>query len=407
MANQSESDKVMPAFDGATAEMLPDKDKMYFNDYATLVQQQGMLQDHVRTSIYQFAVYENKDDFRGKRVLDVGAGTGILSFFAAKAGASRVYAVEASGMALKAEKLAAGNGLQDVVTVLNKRVEDVTLDEKVDLLISEPLGIALVNERMIESYIVARDTLLKPGGKMYPDHAVLHAAPFCDEALYNEQTQKAHFWAARDFYGIDLAAVQEDAHNFYFSQPVVGHVPPHTLLSDSCRKSFDFNTMSLEAIQRYTIKVSYRMAAVTQLHGVALWFDCRFPGSQREVFLSTAPHAPLTHWYQVRCLLRAPLPVGPGHTVSGTLRFEANESRGYNLHLELTNDNTGVSAGNTVVTQCALHHFQYTSQQSMPYDASYGAASGSPYCTAPSYPGQNAAADEVASAPPPATGLPV
>ena len=44
---------------------------------------------------------------------------------------------------------------------------------------------------MIESYIVARTRLLKPGGKMYPDHAVLHAAPFSDEALYNEQTQKS------------------------------------------------------------------------------------------------------------------------------------------------------------------------------------------------------------------------
>ena len=121
----SSSAAAMPAFDGATPEMLPDKDKMYFNDYATLVQQQGMLQDHVRTSIYQFAVYENKDDFRGKRVLDVGAGTGILSFFAAKAGASHVYAVEASGMAQKAEKLAAGNGLKGTVSVLNKRVEEV------------------------------------------------------------------------------------------------------------------------------------------------------------------------------------------------------------------------------------------------------------------------------------------
>ena len=34
------------------------------------------------------------------------------------------------------------------------------------------------------------------------------------------------------------------------------------------------------------------MGAISQLHGVALWFDCRFPGSQRQVFLSTAPHAP-------------------------------------------------------------------------------------------------------------------
>ena len=66
-----------------------------------------------------------------------------------------------------------------------------------------------------------------------------------------------HFWAARDFYGIDLAPVQEDARNFYFSQPVVGLVPPHTLVADSCRKDFDFNTMSLESIRKYTMKVRY------------------------------------------------------------------------------------------------------------------------------------------------------
>ena len=118
---------------------------MYFNDYSTLVQQQGMLQDSVRTSLYQFAILENRVDFKDKTVLDVGAGTGILSFFAANAGAKKVYAVEASMMALKAEKLAKGNGLGGIVDVVNQRVEDVELDERVDVLISEPLGIALVS----------------------------------------------------------------------------------------------------------------------------------------------------------------------------------------------------------------------------------------------------------------------
>ena len=66
-------------------------------------------------------------------------------------------------------------------------------------------------------------------------------------------------------------------------------------------------------------------------------------------------------------MLKAPLPAGHGHSFSGSLRFDANESRGYNVHMTITNKNTGVTAINTVVTQCALHHFQYSSQQSAYY----------------------------------------
>jgi len=39
---------------------------------------------------------------------------------------------------------------------------------------------------MLESYLHARDQLLKPGGKMFPDRATLYAAPFSDEALHAE-----------------------------------------------------------------------------------------------------------------------------------------------------------------------------------------------------------------------------
>lgn len=58
-----------------------------------------MLQDFVRTYTYQRAILSNLNDFKDKVVLDVGAGSGILSFFAAQAGAKRIYAVEASTMA--------------------------------------------------------------------------------------------------------------------------------------------------------------------------------------------------------------------------------------------------------------------------------------------------------------------
>ena len=55
-----------------------------------------MMQDFVRTSTYQKAILSNLTDFRDKIVLDVGAGSGILSFCAQQAGAKRIYAVEGS-----------------------------------------------------------------------------------------------------------------------------------------------------------------------------------------------------------------------------------------------------------------------------------------------------------------------
>ncbi|KAL4560106.1 hypothetical protein LXL04_032255 [Taraxacum kok-saghyz] len=83
--------------------------KMYFHYYGQLLHQQNMLQDYVSIGSYYAAVIENQADFAGRVVVDVGAGSGILSLFAAQAGAKHVYAVEASEMANYAQKLIAGN----------------------------------------------------------------------------------------------------------------------------------------------------------------------------------------------------------------------------------------------------------------------------------------------------------
>ncbi|KAL6970292.1 putative histone-arginine methyltransferase 1.3, partial [Sarracenia purpurea var. burkii] len=114
--------------------------KMYFHYYGQLLHQQNMLQDYVRTGTYYAAVIENRADFAGRVVVDVGAGSGILSLFAAQAGAKHVYAVEASEMAEYARKLIAGNPLVGQrITVIKGKIEEVELPEKADILISEPM----------------------------------------------------------------------------------------------------------------------------------------------------------------------------------------------------------------------------------------------------------------------------
>lgn len=71
-------------------EMDPQSVANYFAYYARLSAQRDMMRDATRTSAYKTAIAQNRRDFFGRRVMDVGAGTGILSFFAAMEGARRV-----------------------------------------------------------------------------------------------------------------------------------------------------------------------------------------------------------------------------------------------------------------------------------------------------------------------------
>ena len=75
-----------------------------------------MIQDKVRTATYASFILNTSELFKDAIVLDVGCGTGILSLFAARAGAKQVIAVDASPIAGKAEQIVNANNLEDVIT---------------------------------------------------------------------------------------------------------------------------------------------------------------------------------------------------------------------------------------------------------------------------------------------------
>lgn len=75
-----------------------------------------MIQDKVRTSTYARFIMTNPIIFKDAVVLDVGCGTGILSLFAARSGAKRVIAVDASDIVSKAMIIVKENGLEDIIT---------------------------------------------------------------------------------------------------------------------------------------------------------------------------------------------------------------------------------------------------------------------------------------------------
>lgn len=319
--------------------------KMYFHYYGQLLHQQNMLQDYVRTGTYYAAVMENRIDFSGKVVVDVGAGSGILSLFAAQAGAKHVYAVEASEMADYARKLIAGNPLlADRITVIKGKVEEVELPEKADILISEPMGTLLVNERMLESYVIARDRFLVPKGKMFPGVGRIHMAPFSDEYLFVEIANKALFWQQQNYFGVDLTSLYGSAFQGYFSQPVVDAFDPRLLVAPATHHVIDFSSIKEEQLYEIDIPLKFTAAVGTRVHGLACWFDVLFDGSAVQRWLTTAPGSPTTHWYQLRCVLAQPIYVMAGQEITGRLHMVAHNNQSYTVYLTLSAKMWGVGA---------------------------------------------------------------
>ncbi|KAK9664728.1 hypothetical protein RND81_14G063900 [Saponaria officinalis] len=319
--------------------------KMYFHYYGQLLHQQNMMQDYVRTGTYYAAVMENRVDFSGKVVVDVGAGSGILSLFAAQAGAKHVYAVEASEMADYAQKLIAGNPLlAERITVIKGKVEEVELPEKADVLISEPMGTLLVNERMLESYVIARDRFLVPTGKMFPGVGRIHMAPFSDEQLFVEIASKALFWQQQNYFGVDLSSLHGSAFEGYFTQPVVDAFDPRLLVAPAISHVIDFSSIKEEQLYEIDIPLKFTAAVGLRVHGLACWFDVLFNGSSVQRWLTTAPGSPTTHWYQLRCVLAQPIYVMAGQEITGRLHMVAHNNQSYTIYLTLSAKMWGAGA---------------------------------------------------------------
>ena len=159
-----------------------------------------MVGDDVRTSAFRASIAATVRP--GDVVLDVGAGSGILSLFAAQAGAARVYGIErAPAAAALARRIVADNGLDDRVQIVDGDAESALLPEPVDVIVSEWCGVFGVDENMLAPVLAARDRWLKPGGRLIPGPVTAWIAPVFDPA--GVEATAFHSRA----YGLDLTAL--------------------------------------------------------------------------------------------------------------------------------------------------------------------------------------------------------
>jgi protein arginine N-methyltransferase 3 len=360
-----------------TTEQAVDDD--YFGSYSYFDIHRTMLDDVARTATYRTSLEKNPSLIAGKKVVDIGCGTGILSMFAARGGAEVVVGVDgAAQIAAVARANIAHAGLGGKVSVVQGKVEELLAAGSIpgagtfDVLVSEWMGYALLYESMLDTVLAARDTLLKPGGAVLPDIATIHVAGFSRNAT------SLPFWD--DVYGFEMPVVQstllKDALKSAVVCPVKGD---HVVTSSAEVRSLDMATMTVADTEfssgEYVLTaradgtrgdeldaevqagkgegatgLTQQGALLTEggdgsgpvmCYGVVLWFDTAFSArfcKEEAVILSTSPYAKQTHWAQTMLHFPEPIALAPargggGGSAGGAVGSKENPAAGIKVRV--------------------------------------------------------------------------
>eukprot|EP00929_Paragymnodinium_shiwhaense_P091235 TRINITY_DN51255_c0_g1_i1.p1 TRINITY_DN51255_c0_g1~~TRINITY_DN51255_c0_g1_i1.p1 ORF type:complete len:782 (-),score=120.09 TRINITY_DN51255_c0_g1_i1:170-2515(-) len=251
-----------------------------------------MLNDHGRNDFYRRALARvipgcGKDC----SVLDLGAGSGLLSMMAAGLGAPNVLAIEANpDLADLATKTVAWNKPKNypnsnitVVAKLSSAVapEEMPLGRPADVLVTETFGTMLLGEGAINFVPDGRDRLLKKGGIMIP-------AGGCQYVTLVEVPDLAAALMPRSYQGLNLSRFEALQDTVYWKASVgAASLDVQPVTERLCVLEIDLYKDTKDSLpQNRTFRVQATRTGV--VHAALLDWDVWADHSRADL-LSTAP----------------------------------------------------------------------------------------------------------------------
>lgn len=218
-------------------------------------------------------------------VFEIGCGSGLLSILAAQAGARHVFACEKnSKLAALARENIQRAGLEDRITVINKRAENLRfgrdIDRQCDIVIHELLSDDLVGEGMLDVLEEIDKDIYAPSVTFLPNHTYARI-----QGVSNRHLIEPHISPVIE--SIDLSAIDVLAPASSIVPPFVGVTPvgaAHTIME--C--TIESGGVVRSWINPVEMSELFDIGAV----GIIQWIGFSFPDGTR---YENGPGS-LSHW---------------------------------------------------------------------------------------------------------------
>lgn len=257
------------------------------NFFSSFLEHEKMLADNVRVDTYYTAIqkYVKKDDI----VIDLGTGTGILSFLASKKSPSKIYAIEHSDIIESARKAAIHNNIS-CIEFVNVNSREFNIQIKADIIIHEQIGAYLFDENMIDNILDLRDRVLKKDGKIIPGKF-----EFFVEPVELKKNHRIPFIWEQQIHGIkfDCFSDLKNETGANYRMILIRPESVNKFVSESERLIY----FDLETTERDSIPLNYkftrRINQDCEINGLIIFFNIIF---DEKIKISTSPFLSETHW---------------------------------------------------------------------------------------------------------------
>ena len=307
-----------------------------------------------------------KCNLQRKTVLHLGKSA-LLAIFAIKAGAKHVYICNSEkNLALLIEKTLSLRERKKI-TLLNKNIYKCSLedfkDKKVDIILSNWMGICLFHERKIESVIFARDNFLKKTGILMPSKSTLCIALIENNEKREDNDEDLDFWKTngdnheqnfKKLYNIDISAIHDHAVKEFYTHIISQRLEKKHFISNIVEHHFDLYKLSKKDLHTINLpRCEFQIMRSSLLAGICFYFKVEFKDFEKKHLctLSTAPGI-YNHWKHGIAYFNTLIKIKKDTIASLDINFKVHNKSSYMIKNKLY-------IGNNRYTKSCITQFEF------------------------------------------------